>query len=133
MKKNADTLHLVLKSHWYDLIASGIKTEEYREIKPYWQKRLIDYKALSDYVVKTYKAMLCYQFLVHGNLEPHIDDAPHMFLRGYKQVIFRRGYHRDAPSMTFGIKDICFGKGKPEWGAPTHQEVFIVKLGKRIA
>lgn len=133
MKKNADTLHLVLKSQWYDLIASGIKTEEYREIKPYWQKRFIDYKALSDYVVKTYKAMLCHNFLVHGNLEPHIDDAPHMFLRGYKQVNFRRGYHRDAASMTFTIKDICFGKGRPEWGAPTDTEVFIFKLGKRIA
>lgn len=33
-------LHLPLKSEWYNLIESGIKTEEYREIKPYWIKRL---------------------------------------------------------------------------------------------
>jgi hypothetical protein len=32
-------LHLPLKSEWYNLIESGIKTEEYREIKPYWIKR----------------------------------------------------------------------------------------------
>lgn len=31
-------LHLVLKSVWYDKIASGEKTSEYREIKPYWNK-----------------------------------------------------------------------------------------------
>lgn len=33
-------LHLTLKKKWFDMIASGEKTEEYREIKPYWEKRL---------------------------------------------------------------------------------------------
>ena len=35
-------LHLTLKKKWFDLIASGKKTMEYREDKPYWQKRLLD-------------------------------------------------------------------------------------------
>ena len=35
-----NTLHLVLKSCWYDKIESGQKTSEYRECKPYWDKRL---------------------------------------------------------------------------------------------
>ncbi len=34
-------LHLTLKKKWFDMIASGEKTEEYREIKPYWIKRLV--------------------------------------------------------------------------------------------
>lgn len=34
------TLDLVLSHHWYDKIASGEKRYEYREIKPYWTKRL---------------------------------------------------------------------------------------------
>lgn len=34
-------LHLTLKKEWFDMIASGEKREEYREIKPYWQTRLI--------------------------------------------------------------------------------------------
>lgn len=33
-------LHLTLKKQWFDLIASGEKKEEYREIKPYWDVRL---------------------------------------------------------------------------------------------
>ena len=33
-------LSLVLKHKWYDLIESGEKTSEYREVKPYWDKRL---------------------------------------------------------------------------------------------
>ena len=48
------TLHLVLKSKWYDKIASGKKTSEYREIKPYWNKRfLLDlYDPEEDYTIK---------------------------------------------------------------------------------
>ena len=34
------TLDLVLKHKWYDMIESGEKTEEYREIKPYWIRRI---------------------------------------------------------------------------------------------
>ena len=37
-------LHLALKKNWFDLILSGEKKEEYREIKPYWEKRLIGKK-----------------------------------------------------------------------------------------
>lgn len=33
-------LYLNLKAKWYDLIESGYKKEEYREIKDYWIKRL---------------------------------------------------------------------------------------------
>jgi len=33
-------LHLTLKKKWFDLIKSGEKTEEYREIKDYWTTRL---------------------------------------------------------------------------------------------
>lgn len=35
-------LHLTLKKKWFDMILSGEKTEEYREIKPYWMKRLFN-------------------------------------------------------------------------------------------
>jgi hypothetical protein len=34
------TLHLTLKRHWFDMIESGEKKEEYREVKPYWDTRL---------------------------------------------------------------------------------------------
>jgi len=34
------TLHLTLKEEWFKMILRGIKKEEYREIKPYWDVRL---------------------------------------------------------------------------------------------
>jgi len=33
-------LHLTLKHKWFDQIKSGVKTIEYREIKPFWTKRI---------------------------------------------------------------------------------------------
>lgn len=33
-------LHMTLTARWFDMIASGEKKEEYREIKSYWTKRL---------------------------------------------------------------------------------------------
>lgn len=32
-------LVLPIKKKWFDMIAAGIKKEEYREIKPYYVKR----------------------------------------------------------------------------------------------
>jgi len=38
-------IHVIyVKKKWFDLIASGEKKEEYRELKPYWQKRLLKFK-----------------------------------------------------------------------------------------
>lgn len=34
-------LYLTLKRNWFDMIDSGEKREEYREIKPYWEQRLL--------------------------------------------------------------------------------------------
>jgi len=39
--KEKRILHLTLLRKWFDLIASGKKIKEYREIKPYWTKRLL--------------------------------------------------------------------------------------------
>jgi hypothetical protein len=35
-----NNLQLTLHKEWFDVIASGVKKEEYRENKPYWQLRL---------------------------------------------------------------------------------------------
>ena len=35
-------LHLTLKREYFDAIASGVKRDEFRLVKPYWTKRLED-------------------------------------------------------------------------------------------
>lgn len=46
------TLKLVLKKKWYDMIASGEKTEEYRDVTDYWIKRISGkgYKLVTFYL-----------------------------------------------------------------------------------
>lgn len=39
---NKRVLHLTLKKKWFDMIKSGEKREEYREMKPYWNRRLLN-------------------------------------------------------------------------------------------
>ena len=104
------TLHLSLKKEWYNMIESGIKTEEYREIKPFWCKRLIhDY----DESMEEFGAII-------------FDDKN---FKQYDVVKFSYGYTKRT--MTFEIENISVGYGNKEWGAPDNI-VFIIKLGKRI-
>ena len=98
------TLHLVLKHKWYDMIASGVKKEEYREIKPYWIGRLIE--------------------------QPMDEDSGHVFFRDYDCVCFHRGY--TYTTITFTVSNIGIGTGNPEWGAPTDRPVFIIKLREKL-
>lgn len=41
-KDKMKILHLTLMKNWFDEILAGTKTIEYREIKPYWTKRLVN-------------------------------------------------------------------------------------------
>ena len=45
-EKSRPSLKLVLNYKWYDMVEAGIKKEEYRDITPYWDKRLERYARL---------------------------------------------------------------------------------------
>lgn len=108
--KDNDTLVLVLKKKWFDMIASGIKKEEYREIKDYWIRRLI----LKEYTDEAMKS-----------------TPLNEMIKQFKYVRFRLGYASNAPEMKFELKSISIGIGKKEWGA-LDKEVFILSLGERL-
>lgn len=119
-------LDLVLKSKWYDMIASGEKREEYREIKPYWEKRLVDYNELREYYRK-YREELAVKRLLFPN-RPVIENICGAFPRGYTHIRFHRGYTNTT--VLFKCEGITIGRGNPAWGAPD-EEVFIIKLGEK--
>lgn len=101
-------LYLPLKAQWYEMISNGIKTEEYREVKPYWTRRFIG---------------------MNQPLFSFRNGYQQANVKGYTHVKFSYGYTKRT--MTFEIKEITIGKGKTEWGAPK-EDVFIIKLGNRI-
>lgn len=113
------TLRLNLKAEWYDMIESGVKTEEYREIKDYWIKRL-----MKDFPVSWIMTMqLCMQI---NKFNAYYGKELHPV---YKTVTFVYGYTKRT--MEFELEKVTVGKGNKEWGAPD-EDVFIIKLGKRI-
>lgn len=106
-------LDLPLKRKWYEMIESGIKTEEYREVKQFWIKRLC---ANSD---KLWQCADC-----DGMLMCSLCFSP----KNLTHVRFRYGYTKRT--MLREIESISIGYGKPEWGAPTDKQVFIIKFKK---
>ena len=122
-------LHLPLKAEWYNLIESGIKKEEYREIKPYWIKRLLEV-INTDYTeyIPIDKASIDFYNQNHKYLNIAIKSKSIKF-KNYNKVKFTYGYTKK--SMTFEIINITIGKGKIEWGA-MDDLLFIIKLGNRL-
>ena len=136
-EKNQRILHLVLKRKWWDDIESLVKPEEYRDIL-FWCVRLLnvdregygrfqkackgdfeDLKRQSGDSIKEFIRLLK-QAIADGIFE----------FRDYDAVCFHRGYTN--VTMLYEFKGTSIGYGNPAWGAPTDEEVFIIKLGKRI-
>lgn len=111
-------LHLPLKKEWYEMIESGEKTEEYREIKEYWAKRLCEDWISGDYYIDCLNH--CCMNCVQG-----------LFFNSYQFDLVKFSYGYTKRTMTFECKGISIGIGRPEWGAPDNK-VFIIKLGKRL-
>ena len=102
-------LVLPIKEKWFDMIKSGEKTEEYREIKSYYNTR--------------FGSVFGYNWLYNG-----IDSTGDM-TPPEKEIIFRNGYSKKARQ----IKAICTltkGYGKPEWGAEPNKKYFILHIKK---
>lgn len=97
-------LDLILKHKWYDMIASGVKKEEYREIKTFYVSRLVD----GD--------KICI-------------DTPYPF-KHFDAVRFHRGYTNTT--MLLECKGIRIGEGNPDWGAVDGEKYFVISLGNII-
>lgn len=97
-------LTLPIKKKWFDMIKSGEKLEEYREIKPYWTKRF--YKSLYD--------------LELGNSTYTI-----YYARG--TIILKNGYSKNSPSIKCYI-ELTQDYGKEEWGAEPNKRYYVLKI-----
>lgn len=101
------TLHLVLKGHWYDKIASGEKTSEYRACTPYWNKR---------FVGRDFDTTFAYPMCINADI------------KRFDSVVFHRGYTDNT--MEFAIRSIQWNIGEPnDLGL---YNVWEIKLGQRI-
>lgn len=105
-------LELVLKGKWFDMIESGEKKEEYREIKRYWWKRIFTSPYENDDLIK----------LPEGGYNGR-----------FKYVRFRRGYQKNAPEMIFKLGHQLIGKAKPGWSENEMNKVIVLQLLNRVS
>ena len=97
-------LTLPIKKKWFDMILSGEKKEEYREIKDYWFVRFQD--AIGSY---DYLAFECTGVSL-----------------GFR-VRFRNGYKPDSPSFDADVH-LEMRTGRPEWGAEPNRLYYVLVI-----
>ena len=114
MKK---VLKLTVNKEWFSRILSGEKTEEYREIKPYWASRLVNQQAESGEV----------RFDEFGGYSTVVGEPEY---KPFTHVLFINGYRKDSPRIEKEIENIFIGKPKkgmcPDKWLDT--EFFIIKF-----
>lgn len=104
-------LILPLKKEWFDMILSGEKQEEYREIKPYWTKRFENY------------------FGKHVDLDLSKKNGKRteVWNTQKKTILFRNGYGETKPSFCAECT-IKEGTGKKTWGAEKDVKYYILTI-----
>lgn len=97
------TLTLSLKKQWFDMIKSGEKKEEYREVNRYWIARLV-------------AAMVPFTGTV-------------LSFTDFGRIVFTLGYPKAGDTerrLTFKNPRISIGTGRPEWGAVPGKNYFVI-------
>jgi hypothetical protein len=131
-------LNLTLKKKWFDMIDSGEKPDEYREITPYWVKQLIDMSWLQELAEqkdenKNVAEDIAYDINTNGHDPNEVIKAYFCDFKKFDQVFARNGYTpKKNPSWLREWKGTSIGEGKPEWGAEPGKKYFVIKLGERI-
>jgi len=109
-------LRLTLHRKWFDMIATGEKTEEYREIKPYWARLFPRGQYGSD---------------EHGPFYNQITLKGKGYRPEYVLILFSNGYGPTARKMLVELKSVRRAYGRKEWGGNTSDQppLFVFKLG----
>ena len=91
-------LTLPIKKKWFDMILSGEKKEEYRDMTPYYTTRF----------EKIF-------------LDVENEEVKNNF------VIFRNGYRKDSPKIKCLCSfEVDYGKSK--WGGNPHELCYVLKI-----
>ena len=103
---------------------AGVKTEDYREITPYWVSRFIDRTKIPHWGIHD----LVREFQYHGNDLFFIEKHGKQF----KQNTMTLGYPKKGDSeriIKFAHEGIEIRTGNPDWGAEPNKLYFVIKHG----
>ena len=115
-------LTLPIKKKWFDMILSGEKREEYREIKEYYETRFRNlFGAITIYPSSIFSDRSKYE-LLQGEAVPE-----EIRKDGVQEVIFRNGYSKNSKIIKARCR-LRIGKGRPEWGALPDKQYYILEI-----
>lgn len=133
------TLHLNLKKKWFDMILSGEKTEEYREIKDFWIQRLFECATdLEESILQQTLSHLeffeflnedkkteDYKILLQNNVKQH--------LKHFDTITFSNGSSKTRRQFEISFNRLEISYGKQKLGAEKNKRYFVLSLGKIIS
>lgn len=99
-------LILPIKKIWFDMILSGEKRDEYREIKDYWTVRITHWLGFQRGESETVLELLKSQGTIKA-----------------KPVVLQNGYGSKARQVEV-MCTLSIGTGKKEWGAEPGTEYY---------
>ena len=118
-------LILPIKKKWFDMILSGEKKEEYREIKEYYEIRFQNlFGAITIHPLYPPD-----NFLDRSEFELLQGEAVPEEIRkdSVQEIIFRNGYSKDSKAIKVRCR-LRTGKGRPEWGAEPDKQYYILEI-----
>jgi len=107
-------LILPIKKKWFEMILSGEKKEEYREIKPYWDVRIakwIGIKSTKENIERMKEVLRTADLELHPDLKAE----------------FINGYGSSRPQFTAACQ-VSVGTGRKEWGAEPGKEYYRIHI-----
>lgn len=110
---------------WFDMILSGEKKEEYREIKEYYEIRFQNlFGAITIHPLYPPD-----NFLDRSEFELLQGEAVPEEIRkdSVQEIIFRNGYSKDSKAIKARCR-LRTGKGRPEWGAEPDKQYYILEI-----
>jgi len=119
MDKN---LQMSLKTKWFEMTKAGIKKEDYREITPYWIKRLVHQCS-------------CLENIEIEKLKDYINNCPLGGFKDFTQNIMTLGYPKSGDTeriLKLEHAGIEIRTGNIEWGAEPGKLYFVIKHGNII-
>ena len=123
----AKTLHIPLTQKWFDMTISGKKKEDYRDLKPYWLKRLMEidppHQDFPD-EHKWWAENIIYDIEENGMSLEEAMRSYRAYFKSFESVTLSRAY-RTTTSMPFG--GVEYREGKPEWGAEPGKKYLVIK------
>lgn len=119
-------LQLSLKTKWFEMTKSGVKTEDYREITPYWAKRLFFVK---DQNLKSHYETVIKQGLFNDKSFKFLFDKGIVLLKNFECNIMTLGCPKKGDVeriLKLQHKGIEIRTGNPDWGAEEGKIYFVI-------